>query len=247
MRYVKPLQLYQDFMQVWIQSEAIVCPALVALHVDKKYQMNYNFLYVGDCSILLLFLFYSFNFRVLGLVVAHHDIKLVDTHDGGHPENFINDMRKTEKFNSLKYTYKRIGHPYQMSLYPVSSVPIIELTPTSPQTFRRRKHEFWMKHFPHLELQEINVLGLVIVHPNIKLVDTHGGHPKNFIDNILKTEKVNGLKYTYWNMTFMPKFIVLTICEELEQEDWPPLSNEFVPSVICSNHEINDGISTNLS
>ncbi|KAL5841029.1 hypothetical protein ACOSQ3_011632 [Xanthoceras sorbifolium] len=187
------------------------------------------------------------NFRVLGLVVAHHDIKLVDTHDGGHPENFINDMRKTEKFDGLKYTYKRIGHPYQMSLYPVSSVPIIELTPTSPQTFRRRKHEFWMKHFPHLELQEINVLGLVIVHPNIKLVDTHGGHPKNFIDNICKTEKVNGLKYTYWNMTFMSKFIVLTICEELEQEDWPPLSNEFVPSVICSNHEINAGISTNLS
>ncbi|KAL5773853.1 hypothetical protein ACOSP7_011410 [Xanthoceras sorbifolium] len=240
MRYVKPLQLYQDFMQVWIQSEAIVCPALVALHVDKKYFKN---------------------FRVLGLVVARHDIKLVDTHDGGHPENFINDMCKTGKFDGLKYTYwnmalmskdvenryKRIGHPYQMSLYPVSSVPITELTPTSPQTFRRRKHEFWMKHFPHLELQEINVLGLVIVDPDIKFVDTHdGGHPRNFIDNIRKTEKVNGLKYTYRNMTFMPKFIVLTICEELEQEDWPPLSNEFVPSVICSNHEINAGISTNL-
>ncbi|KAL5771799.1 hypothetical protein ACOSQ2_011723 [Xanthoceras sorbifolium] len=36
MRYVKPLQLYQDFMQIWMQSEAIGCPALAALHVDNN-------------------------------------------------------------------------------------------------------------------------------------------------------------------------------------------------------------------
>ncbi|KAL5771802.1 hypothetical protein ACOSQ2_011726 [Xanthoceras sorbifolium] len=113
MRYVKPLQLYQDFMQIWMQSEAIGCPALAALHVDNNFeeeiirQITYELKYICDCSILLLFFFYSFlkEINVLGLVVTVPDITLMDTHDGGHPENFIDDMRKKGKLDGLKYTY----------------------------------------------------------------------------------------------------------------------------------------------
>ncbi|KAL5771798.1 hypothetical protein ACOSQ2_011722 [Xanthoceras sorbifolium] len=71
-----------------------------------------------------------------------------------------------------------------------------------------------------MQLKEINVLGLVVTVPDITLMDTHdGGHPENFIDDMRKKGKLDGLKYTYWNRAICPR------C--------------FVPNVIFYNLEIN--------
>ncbi|KAL5757458.1 hypothetical protein ACOSP7_020069 [Xanthoceras sorbifolium] len=121
MKYVKPLQLYQEYKQAYLTLPCS-CVHLIGLHVDNKYVRSaFSYHFIRGTNIIeaepqgqwprrtnniadkLQELIKEH--RPMGLVVTIPDIKLMDIHNGVDPKVFIDDMCKTGKFEGVKYTY----------------------------------------------------------------------------------------------------------------------------------------------
>ncbi|KAH7568454.1 hypothetical protein JRO89_XS06G0001600 [Xanthoceras sorbifolium] len=218
------LDHYSPILQHYPGSEAIGCPALAALHVDNKY--------VRSARTIPLF---NEKGGPIDVVCGEYDIRetcVLDViralrrpyqmRDNTDPFslNDINDSNKwlmTEKTDEDFFFPKEDGLtkvPFFIKGSQVRSTYLVDEEESKEEECETEEEVEEGAEEDDDVLKEINVLGLVVTVPDITLMDTHdGGHPENFIDDMRKKGKLDGLKYTYWNRAICPR------CRKLKDTD----------------------------
>ncbi|KAL5824376.1 hypothetical protein ACOSQ3_020439 [Xanthoceras sorbifolium] len=209
MKYVKPFQLYHEIAKdVVRRKEPSKVRALIGLHVDNKHvrMAVTNPLVDPDSRITITtkkldglprqfaidsmtkeLLTLIKDFRAIGFIFGDPNIKLMDMRDDAHPKFFIDDLRKTGKFEDLKYTYwnmsfmskymennfekkvDRVISFYDPYLYPFIATE--RKTPRSTQSLRRAEHESRMENIAHFMLQGFLDCGVMLDGPEMQRIE----------------------------------------------------------------------------